>query len=176
MNDKILSALFEFCTECHAVADSKGWHDEPITAAPSDVEYAIANRAIYFLDFAADIESLRKPGARDNLPGFSLTSKEFLETINGMAPERVKLIVKLILIATEVAEAIEHIVLAKPEDDIRAVQLNAKGSPDGVPVELADVLIRLGDDVVEFRIPILEALMRKHKYNMTREYKHGKLV
>ncbi len=176
MNDKILSALHEFFKECHAVADSKGWHDEPVTAVPSDAEYAIANRAVDFLDFAAVVESLRKPGVSSGLPGFSLTTREFRETINGMAPERVKLVVKLILIATEVAEAIEHIVLAKPEDDIHTVHINAKGSPDGVAVELADVLIRVGDDVIEFMLPIIEALMRKHEYNKTREHKHGKLV
>jgi len=48
-----------------------------------------------------------------------------------------------------------------------------KDKPEGIAVELADVLIRLFDMCVELEIPILTALMLKMSYNKTREYRHG---
>jgi hypothetical protein len=47
------------------------------------------------------------------------------------------------------------------------------GKPVGVASEFADVIIRILDTCDTLGIPITEALLRKHNYNLTRPYRHG---
>lgn len=46
--------------------------------------------------------------------------------------------------------------------------------PEGIPSELADVIIRIFDMCHHYGIDIEKALIEKHEYNKTRPYKHGK--
>lgn len=52
-------------------------------------------------------------------------------------------------------------------------QIGVLGKPEGVPAELADVLIRVFDFCGAYRIPLGEAIIRKHRYNESRPYRHG---
>ena len=45
--------------------------------------------------------------------------------------------------------------------------------PEGIPIELADCIIRILDYCGQERIDIEEAVRLKMKYNKTRPYKHG---
>jgi len=45
--------------------------------------------------------------------------------------------------------------------------------PEGIPIELADCLIRILHTMAYFNINIEGAMLAKHKYNMTRPYRHG---
>jgi NTP pyrophosphatase (non-canonical NTP hydrolase) len=45
--------------------------------------------------------------------------------------------------------------------------------PCGIPVELADAIIRILDFCEGFDIDIDQALCIKHRYNQTRSYRHG---
>lgn len=45
--------------------------------------------------------------------------------------------------------------------------------PEGVPSELADVLIRIADMAQHYGISLTDAVLRKMEYNKTREYRHG---
>lgn len=45
--------------------------------------------------------------------------------------------------------------------------------PDGVPAELADVLIRIFDMCGRYEIPLAEALVQKLEFNRSRPFKHG---
>lgn len=47
------------------------------------------------------------------------------------------------------------------------------GKPEGVPSELADVLVRLIDTASRYGIDLAEEFIRKMWYNETRDYKHG---
>lgn len=47
------------------------------------------------------------------------------------------------------------------------------GKPVGVASEFADVIIRIFDTCEKLKIPLAEALVRKHQYNLTRPYRHG---
>lgn len=45
--------------------------------------------------------------------------------------------------------------------------------PEGIPAELADVILRILDMYGQYGIDISSALAEKHEYNKTRPYKHG---
>lgn len=47
------------------------------------------------------------------------------------------------------------------------------GKPCGIATEFADVIIRILDTCHTLDIPVTEALIRKHEYNLTRPYRHG---
>jgi NTP pyrophosphatase (non-canonical NTP hydrolase) len=48
-----------------------------------------------------------------------------------------------------------------------------KAKPEGIPIELADCIIRILDYCGHEGIDIEEAIRIKHEYNKTRPYKHG---
>lgn len=45
--------------------------------------------------------------------------------------------------------------------------------PEGIPTELADVVIRVMDLCEHYGIDLEKAIIEKHQYNQTRPYKHG---
>ena len=47
------------------------------------------------------------------------------------------------------------------------------GKPEGLAVELADVVIRVADLCGALGLDLAEAIERKHAYNTTRAYRHG---
>jgi NTP pyrophosphatase (non-canonical NTP hydrolase) len=47
------------------------------------------------------------------------------------------------------------------------------GKPEGIPSELADVIIRVCDMCNHYGIDLEAILREKHEYNQSRPYKHG---
>ena len=47
------------------------------------------------------------------------------------------------------------------------------GKPEGIPIELADLFIRVLDTCAAYNIDIESAITQKMEYNMTRSYRHG---
>ena len=47
------------------------------------------------------------------------------------------------------------------------------GKPQGVASEFADCIIRILDTCETRNIPVVQALLDKHAYNITRPYRHG---
>lgn len=93
---------------------------------------------------------------------------------------------RLALITTEVAEAIEEIRHGRAVDETyylyddgesEAPRLDPQGKPrksEGVPSELADVVIRAFDFAHEFDIDLAAMIDEKISFNATREFRHGK--
>lgn len=76
----------------------------------------------------------------------------------------------LALIGTEVSEAIEEL------RDGRAVTeryYRQDGKPEGVPAELADVVIRCLDFADLYGIDLEDAMAEKTAHNVTRGHRHG---
>ena len=75
---------------------------------------------------------------------------------------------KLALIGCEVAEAIE----AVRDGEFQIVE-GPDGKPDGLPIELADIAIRLFDLAGALRIDLGDAIRRKMRFNEIRPRRHG---
>lgn len=79
----------------------------------------------------------------------------------------------MMLIVTEIAEAMEA--WRDPDNDVTEVWYSPDnpGKPEGVPIELADALIRILHTAAIYGIDIKAAVETKMKYNFNRPYRHG---
>lgn len=77
---------------------------------------------------------------------------------------------KMMLIVSEVTEAFEH---WRSGQDPAEVFYGPGDKPDGVPIELADVMIRVLDLAAYYGMDLEEAIKIKMEYNASRPYKHG---
>lgn len=82
-------------------------------------------------------------------------------------------ITKMALITCEVSEAIEELRSGKLAWE---TYYSEGGKPEGVPSELADVVIRTMDLAYMLSIDLPEIIEEKLNYNDTRGYKHGKVI
>ena len=74
------------------------------------------------------------------------------------------------LIHAEISEALEEYRDGHAPDE---VYFGEAGKPEGVPVELADAVIRIMDYCMRAGIDIESVMLRKHEYNVDRPYRHG---
>jgi NTP pyrophosphatase (non-canonical NTP hydrolase) len=79
---------------------------------------------------------------------------------------------KLCLMHSEISEALEEFRAGHPVNAIRLA--HPSGKPEGFPIELADLLIRVLDTCAAHGIDIANAVEMKMKYNATRPVKHNK--
>ena len=74
------------------------------------------------------------------------------------------------LIHSEVSEALEEY---RNGRDLTEVYTGNSGKPEGIPIELADAIIRVLDYCGYAGIDIDAAITQKHEYNKCRPYRHG---
>jgi NTP pyrophosphatase (non-canonical NTP hydrolase) len=78
---------------------------------------------------------------------------------------------RLCLIHSEVSEALEA--YRDGDNDLRFTE---GGKPEGIPSELADIVIRVADMAAYLGIDLDAAIKAKMAYNATRPHKHGRKV
>lgn len=78
------------------------------------------------------------------------------------------------LIHSEVSEVAEEIRSGRNPQEIYYHSCDIYNEkPEGIPVELADILIRIFDYCGNKKIPLEKALRLKMDFNSTRPYRHG---
>lgn len=85
----------------------------------------------------------------------------------------------------EIAEAWEEFRKGKRLDEtyyVDAADYSSDGNraplmkPEGIPVELGDVLIRIFDFCYRYNVNVEKAMLEKSNYNAQRSYRHGNKV
>lgn len=108
---------------------------------------------------------------------------EFMETVDGAVfritdeatRERIRsatmtLGTKLMLIVTEVSEAMECV---RDDDLVMRYDEEKHGKPEGLPSELADIVIRVADLAGALGIDLEDAIKVKMAFNKRRRHRHG---
>lgn len=85
-------------------------------------------------------------------------------------PDRTMLGVRLMLVVSELTEALEEVRSGYSPQEIRF----EGEKPVGFPVEIADAVIRLLDLADEYQLNLGDTMKMKMDYNATRPHKHGK--
>lgn len=81
---------------------------------------------------------------------------------------------KMMLAVSELAEALEEYRNGHATDEVYYVQdKQGNDKPEGIPIEIADCIIRLFDNCEFYNIDIVHALNLKMTYNEGREHLHG---
>lgn len=82
---------------------------------------------------------------------------------------------RLMLMVSELAEALEEVRAGHSPWEI---YFNAEkpDKPEGFPVELADLVIRVADTAEWLGLNLSKIIEMKHQYNVSRPYKHGKTI
>lgn len=139
-------------------AEEKGWQGKPPTEDDIRLAREIAARMRAIGQLCDDVERIRngKAPARPMAP--------FCGTV-----EAALKLSKICLMATELAEMADAVVEGTKKDD------KVPEYP-GEHAELADVFIRGFQYASAFAIDLAAVLIDKHRYNITRPIKHGKLA
>lgn len=78
----------------------------------------------------------------------------------------------LMLCVTELAEAMEDWRIGRKPTEVFMFP-SGQGKPEGISIELADVLIRIADLAQHYDIDLTKAVLQKMEYNRTRSFRHG---
>jgi NTP pyrophosphatase (non-canonical NTP hydrolase) len=76
----------------------------------------------------------------------------------------------IVLMHSELSEALEEY---RSNHGTNEIYYSEGGKPEGIPIEIADVLIRIFECAHEFGIDLDEAWRIKTEFNKTRPFRHG---
>lgn len=149
----------ELQRESYDTACAKGWHDDdrgPVSPAVHEIALA----GLRIASICDDIEAVRK--------GVDPQKARRSMMLHGVDPRQVRALSWLALVCTEAAEAMDDVLAGRWE-----LTFDENGKPCGLPSELADVNIRVGNISGALGINLEAATRAKLAYNRTRPHRHG---
>lgn len=164
-DDKDKRTIAQWQEHIHWLARSKGWWDEK-SADEQEAERRLAVVAILHVPLSRHLEEVRKGTPRSL--ALHLTEKDASTVLHDASPRQIAMLAKLALIHSEVTEAVEAVL--EGDDQLR---ISESGKPEGVPAEVADVIIRCLDFCGGYGVSASEAVIVKNDYNAKRSHKHG---
>lgn len=81
---------------------------------------------------------------------------------------------QLALFHSEISEALEQYREGFQPHEMYTVETEKK--PEGIPIEFADLIIRVFDTCEYYNIDLISAILQKMQYNETRSHRHGNKV
>lgn len=159
-DDEAFEALQEIISQCFRTARSKGWWEKYAGALSAEFTEEIISSKLMLMvsELSETLEEIRA-GVKPTETYYShKTSAGVNVVLRGSALESVK-------------ESLEWRdgVLGWEYDEGNFVHLK----PEGVPTELADVVIRVFDLAGWLGIDLASAIREKMRFNKTRPYRHG---
>lgn len=145
-----------------------------------DRDYHFYTSPDLLTDLHAAVAAEKKQPAKTPAPTPSMTIDELCKEAHETAKSKGwwesdrPVMEQLMLFVTEVAEAAEEYRNGKPLTEIYYdPNSDTPCKPLGFPIELADILIRVGDTCARYGIDLESALRIKMDYNRTRPHRHG---
>jgi hypothetical protein len=160
--------------DAHELAVLKGWYEEP-TKEQRAAKVTMAKIAVMHLNLSAVLEHHRDPKP-------SLFGPDQLETdvvLEQLDESQIDALARIALMHSELSEAVDCVINGDYEQTggrgqtLLGVLCDDYTKPEGMVVELADVVIRILDFCGFKKLDLDRSLREKHTYNATRPHRHG---
>jgi len=160
---------------------------------PGEVGYSAEQAAVPFVGEDGALSDMAKDEVRDGFTTFAAAVSRtahahgWWSDDDGNFKDR-NMGEMLMLMVSELSEALEAYRNGEPvlwykHDDPDNCSLDVSatmreiggvpGKPEGIASEFADCIIRILDTCETHKIPVVQALLDKHAFNITRPYRHG---
>lgn len=150
-----------------------------------NIGYTAEQAAVPFVAEDGTLSDMAKDEVRDGFATFAAAVSRTAHAHGWWEDER-NVGEMLMLMVSELSEALEAHRNSEPYLWYKHTGFIAQGSvshmreyegtlgkPEGIASEFADCIIRILDTCETLGIPVVQALLDKHEYNITRPYRHG---
>lgn len=149
-----IETIQELIEDSFLTAELKGWHEDPPRTVPEDVSLFHSEASELLEDHRnhrAPTEIYYETGELDDKTMTEIETVLMTEGVIPYPPER------------------------RPDllQRIRECTKKDVAKPCGIPIELADIVIRVADFAKKHGIDLVEAIQIKADYNRTRPHRHG---
>lgn len=176
-----VASIREWQQAVHKLAIDKGWWDAP-TVEQKARTADLATLALMYWQLSQHAEAVREgvPLVESLGTGPQTLHEVWIAAgrLKDQMVERyhngdtlIDMLAKIALAQGELSEAAECVM----SNDIQYRE-DEDGKPQGAVTEIGDAIVRCWDLTCRYALDIATVIWKKHRYNQTRSYRHGKVV